>query len=228
MNHHEEIIKEAEEDNKEPSNWYKGPIKIILGLFMLLLIIMMVVPFYGVKQNPEPNYTPTLEEVFYYNYTLSNKTFVIDSVSDFRMFVNSGDPVIKNTANKIVTVSCKHSNKVCYAKSLYYFIRDNFQYISDPVDFEYVEKTEDFLISGGGDCESGTLALANLIESVGIRTELVLIPGHAFLRINLPEAISSYKSENDWIYLDWTCKNCIFGERPYESVGKSEKYISLS
>jgi hypothetical protein len=226
MDHEEEPIIEEHEEFKDP--WYKGPIKIIGGLFLILIIITMVIPFYGVKQNPEPNYVPSLEEVFYYNYTLSNKTFVLNSVSDFRTFVDPGNPIIKNTANKIVTISCKHSNKVCYAKSLYYFIKDNFQYISDPVNFEYVEKTEDFLISGGGDCESGTLALANLMEAVGIRTELILIPGHAFLRINLPESISSYKSKEDWIYLDWTCKNCNFGEQPYNNIGKNEKYVSLS
>jgi len=64
---------------------------------------------------------------------------------------------------------------------------------------------------GGGDCESGSIALANLLEAIGVSTEFVFIPQHALLRINLPEASKRYKIDG-YVYLDWTCKNCKFGE----------------
>jgi len=49
------------EEDKE--KWYKGPIKIIMGLFLILLLILWLVPHYGIKKNPEPNYVPSLEEL---------------------------------------------------------------------------------------------------------------------------------------------------------------------
>ena len=230
--HHplEEMKLEKHDQEIEPEHepWYKGPIKIIVGLFLILILILWVVPHYGIKQNPEPSRIPELEEVFLYGGKPSNETFVLESQSDFRNFINPRNPTIKTTANRIVALACPQSNKICHAKALYYFIRDNFQYISDPVNFEYVERTEDFFLSGGGDCESGTLAMANLMESVGIRSELVLIPSHALLRIQLPESVSSYKREGDWVYLDWTCKNCRFGELPYQDVNKKERYVQLN
>lgn len=217
-----------EEEIIEEEKWYKGPIKIIIGLFLLFIVVLMSVPFYWVKYDPNPSYVPSVDEVFLYNMSATNETFVLTSNADFAHIIKPHSPIIKNTANKIVTLACIDSNKVCHAKAIYYFVRDNFHYISDPVNFEYVERTEDFMLSGGGDCESGTLAMANLMQSVGIKTELVLIPGHAFLRIKLPSAISAYKQKNDWIYLDWTCKDCDFGKIPYQDVGRKETYVKLS
>lgn len=214
------------EDEKHP--WYKSPLKYIAAIFLILLLVLWIVPIYGVKQNPEPQKIPTLSEVFSYNGITSNKTFILKSHKDFREFITPSNPIIKTTANKIVTLACLQSSKVCYTKAIYYFIRDNFQYISDPVNFEYVEKTEDFFLGGGGDCESGTLAMANLMEAIGIQSELVLIPGHALLRINLPESVSSYKRKGSWIYLDWTCKACEFGKLPYQDINKKETYVQLS
>ncbi len=214
-------------DYEEEEPFWKGPFKIIIALFLMLILIVMSIPYYGIKENPSPSYIPTVEEVFFYEGSISNETFSLTE-KDLKGFINPRDPVIKSTANKIVSLSCENPHKVCYAKALYYFVRDNFYYIGDPIDFDYVERTEDFFLSGGGDCEGGTLALANLLVSIGIESEIVLIDKHAFLRIYLPEASFLDKQKEDWVYLDWTCKNCDFGELPRGDLGKEEKYIRVS
>lgn len=215
----EEVIDEELEKGR-------SPIWIIIGLFLVMLMITFMVPSYSIKIDPRPSYTPTVEEVFLYNVTLSTETFSLQSRDDFLNFVEPESPLVKTTANRIASLAC-HGERVCHAKAIYYFVRDNFDYIKDPVNFEYVERPEDFIVSGGGDCESGTLLMANLMEAVGINSQLVFIPAHAFLRIHMPEAKNKYKRDN-WIYLDWTCSTCEFGEIPISSLNAHQTFLEVN
>jgi len=216
-----EEIKEVEE--KEP--WYKGPIKYILGIFLLLLIVLMVLPYYTVKLDPEPKKIPAVEEVLLTDVVLSNKSFTLKTRQDFIEFLDPTEPVIKQAANKIVSVGCERS-RVCNAKAIYYFVRDNIQYVNDPVNFEYIEEPREVLVTKAADCESGTMLMASLMESIGIDSELVFIPGHAFLRIKLDDALKRYKQDG-YVYLDWTCKICSFGEIPYQNVDAHKEFLDV-
>ncbi len=211
------------EEEKEP--WYKGPIKYILGIFLMLLIVLMVLPSYTVKLDPEPKRVATVEEVLLSDVVLSNKSFTLKTRQDFIEFLEPNDPVIKQAADKIVTIGCQ-SSRVCYAKAIYYFVRDNIQYVNDPVNFEYIEEPKEVLVTKAGDCESGTMLMDSLMESIGIDSEMVFIPGHAFLRIKLKDALKRYKQEG-YVYLDWTCKNCRFGEIPYQNVNVRKEVLDV-
>lgn len=211
------------EEEKEP--WYKGPIKIILGIFLLFLIVLMVLPVYTVKLDPEPTRVASLDEVILTDVVLSNESFTLKTRQDFNDFLDSRDPVIKQAANRIVTIGCERS-RICNAKAIYYFVRDNIEYVNDPVNFEYIEEPREVLINKAADCESGSLTLAAMLESIGIDAELVFIPGHAFLRIKLDEAMKRYK-QDDYVYLDWTCKQCGFGEIPMKNVGVRKEVLDV-
>jgi hypothetical protein len=204
--------KEEIEDitQEEPEPWYKGPIKIVLSLFLLLIVVMWTFSYYGGKIDPEPKRIPSKSEVLPANIILENKTIQITTTNDFYKAIKPQDPVIKQTADRISALSCD-GNHVCEAKAIYYFVRDNFEYVNDPTNSEYVMEPKEFLSIGVGDCEDGAILLASLLESVGIPTELVFIPQHALLRVTLPEASNRYKI-NGYVYLDWTCSNCNFGE----------------
>ncbi|MBU0472519.1 MAG: hypothetical protein KKF65_07865 [Nanoarchaeota archaeon] len=204
----------------------KSPLIYISAVFLMLLLVLMIVPHYSVKIDPRPTAIPTVEDVFLFEKNLSTETRTLKTREDFLDFVTPENPIIKTTANKIASYGCS-GEKVCHAKAIYFFVRDNFEYISDPVNFEYVELPQDFIISGGGDCESGTLVVANLMEAVGIDSQLVFIPGHAFLRIKLPEARNKYKQDG-WIYLDWTCKNCEFGEIPLNNIDAYKTFLEVN
>ena len=171
----EDKISEEEVIEQEP--WHKGPVRYILTIFLLLIIVTWTFALYGGRLNPEPKRIPAINEVLPY-IELTNQTFEITTKQDYYKLLNPTDPAIKQTADSIAAISCDGS-RVCQAKAMYYFIRDNYEYISDPVNQEYVEDPKEFLKVGGGDCESGAIALANLLESIGVSTEFVIIPNHA-------------------------------------------------
>jgi transglutaminase-like putative cysteine protease len=200
MEEHDDIIEE------EP--WWKGPIKYILTIFLLLIIVTWTYSFYGVKIDPEPTLIPSIASVVPY-IELKNETVKVSS-NEYYKLVNPSDPTIKQIADRIASISCD-GNRICQAKAIYYFVRDNYDYIPDPVRKEYVKDPKEFLAVGGGDCEDGAILLSNLLEAIGVSTEFVFTPGHALLSIRLPEAAERYKMNGN-IYLDWTCKTCSFGE----------------
>src|SRR3972149_3009832 len=114
----EEIEKEIEEKQEKQR---KGPFLIILAIFLALLIIMMAVPYYSVKLNPEPRNIPTLSEAMTdtdYEY----ETLEYENPYDMPKFLEPTDPVVKGAADRIVTKSCESSGKICYAKALFYFV----------------------------------------------------------------------------------------------------------
>ena len=203
---------EKKEEIPEEEPWYKSPIKWILAIFLIFILILMIVPRYAVKLDPEPKIIPKLGEVLPLDITIINNS--INNREDFLKLVQPNDPIIKQVADKIATISC-NSNKICQAKAIFYFVRDNLDYVSDPNRFEYVKSARESLISGGGDCDDASVLLANLEEAIGIKTRFVFIPGHVYIQLWLPKALSRYKTEDDWISIDPTCNNCEFGEITY-------------
>lgn len=209
----EETQEHTEEIPEEiPEPWYKGPIRYIIMVFLLLLIVMWYFPKEAIKLDPNPVRIPTIEEVLPDNFKLGNKTIEIKTHNDFYKYIQPNDPTIKQIANKIATISCD-GNQVCQAKAIYYFVRDNIEYVADPLGFEYVEDPKEALSTKASDCEGGAILLASLLGAIGLDYELVFIPKHVFLKIRLDKALKRYKI-NNYIYLDWTCSNCEFGELP--------------
>lgn len=212
--------KQTEEDIEEKEPWYKGPIKYIIMLFLLLLIVLWYFPKESIKLDPKPKRIPTIEEVLPPNFKLDNKTITIKTKDSLYSYINPNDPIVKQIANKIATISCD-GNQICQAKAIYYFVRDNIEYVADPLGFEYVEDPKEVLYTEAADCESGAILTASLIGAIGVDYELVFIPNHVFLKIRLNNALKRYKIDG-YIYLDWTCKTCGFGELPLEG----KRYIT--
>jgi len=210
-------MEEFDEELKEP--WYKGPMKIIVGLFLLLLIVAWVFPHYGIKQNPEPNYLPSLEEVNSGEIEITE----INS-TDMRDFVLV-DQKIKQVADKIVMLSCEKTHKVCNAKAIFYFVRERFNYVNDPLAFEYYKTPQESLSSKNGDCDDASILLSSLLEAVGLRTRFVFVPSHVYVQAWIPEAVSSYKDNGDWINLDATCEGCEFGKIHYSYADSEKRYL---
>ncbi|MBW2992629.1 transglutaminase-like domain-containing protein [Candidatus Woesearchaeota archaeon] len=211
------------EESEEKELWYKGPIKWVIGVFLLLLIVMMVIPYYGIRSDPEPKRVVSLEDVN--EFIVADTNRVVDGLDKVRGIYDRNDAQIKFAADKIVAEGCDE-NIVCYAKALYYFVRDEISYVSDPVEREYIEAPEIVLKTGAADCESGSLLLLNMMESIGINGEIVIIPGHAFIRVKLDKASGRYKHDG-WIYMDWTCNNCGFGEVPYGSINENMRFLNI-
>ncbi len=206
----EEIQKENPEEEPEP--WYKGPIRWILALFLILIILSWVIPEYAVKLDPNPERIPSISEVVPKDIVVENKT-----TNNYLELLEPNDPVIKRAADKIISLSECSSSKICQAKAIFYFIRDSFDYVSDPLQFEYVKSAKESLVSHNGDCDDSAVLAANLLQAIGIRTRFVFVPNHVYIEAYLPESLKRYKSEQDWVALDLTCKKCDFGELPWQT-----------
>ena len=101
--------------------WWKGPLIYILAIFLILLIVVMVIPTYTVKYDPYPRQILSVEAVF--SGTSSQENFSMSKLSDIYNYINTGRD-IKKVADKVSTAGCDN-NRVCNAKALFYFVRDN-------------------------------------------------------------------------------------------------------
>ncbi|MBR9691515.1 transglutaminase domain-containing protein [Candidatus Woesearchaeota archaeon] len=206
-------------EGQEP--WYKGPIKYILGVFLILMIVLWLIPIYSVKLDPEPLEIPSIAEVVPSDISVEETHF-----NDISMaMVNGNDEVIKGVADKIVVKACGNRGRVCHAKALFYFVRDNFEYINDPTAYEYVKTAKESLVSGGGDCDDSSVLLANLLDAIGVRIRFVFIPGHVYVQAYLPDVLNRYKQDGDMVNLDPACKSCDFGEISWKSAGKETRVV---
>ena len=212
----DEIEEEVEEEKR-------NPLVYILALFMILILLLWIIPYYSIKLDPEPKNIPTKESILPINITIEKRNTTFVTRNEFLSLLNPNDPLIKQTATKIATYSC-NGNKVCYAKAIFYFVRDNFDYVSDPRT-EYVESAREVLATGGSDCDGIAVLLANLEQAIGIETRFVFITGHVHVQIKLDDAMKKYKIEDSWINLDATCDYCGFGEIPYKNIESKKSYV---
>ncbi|MBN1157574.1 transglutaminase domain-containing protein [Candidatus Woesearchaeota archaeon] len=201
-------------DSEQEFSRYRQPLIWIISLFLIFIIVLMVVPYYSIRLDPEPKRIPSIGEIVSSDFVPGNVTW---DRNNFYLFVNPSS--VKPFADKIISLSCPEGNRICYAKALFYFVRDNFNYASDPLSHEYVKSAEESLYYRVGDCDDASVLLLNLEEAIGIESDFVFIPQHVYVRIYLPEALSRYK-QNDWINLDATCKECNFGDMPYKNRKK--------
>ena len=205
---------------EEHEPWYKGPIKIIVGLFLLLIVVLWLVPYYGVKQNPEPQKIPTLKELKLNQFTVPQ----VNS-TDIRSYIKTNSE-IKQVADKIVSSSCSPTHRVCNAKALFYFVQKNFNYVNDPLKFEYFKTPQESFNARNGDCDDSSILVSSLLNSVGFQTRFVFVPQHVYVQVKIPEAVSSYKTKDGWINLDATCQSCQFGEISPNYANVQKRYIS--
>lgn len=223
MKKEEKILKAEEEIAEERKKHYFS--KVLGGLFLILIIITMTVPFYAVRLDPEPKKILSVNELGI-NFTFTNESHKISSRDDFINFLNPQDPMIKQVSAKIGAEACKDISRICYGKAVYYFVRDEINYINDPITEEYIEYPQDVLYSKAADCDGKSVLLANMLQSIGIQTRFVFVPGHVYVQAYLPEALNKYKEKkSDAINLDAACKSCKFGEISIDTRKADKSYI---
>jgi hypothetical protein len=192
----------VDEDTHTPID-LAGSIKLIVALIVLFTLILWVVPHYSIQSDPNPDMDFVL--------TLTppiNISPPLDSVYDLPQLEVT--QYVRNTAIQITSKACFDVSATCYAKALFFYVKDNIQYLSDP-DYEYVQHPEETLL-GAGDCEDKSILLISLLYSIGLESELVIVPQHTLVKLKIPDSKKKYQKKDGWIYLDPTCRNCEFGE----------------
>lgn len=225
----EEIRREAEQISQELEKEKGkritiGPLKYIIMLFLILIVILWVVPYYSVRLNPEPKHIPAIEDVVPKNIEIGNETYSVNNRYDYLRFIKPNDPVVKQTADRIVSLSGCGNNKICQAKAVFYFIRDRFDYVSDPLKYEYVKTARESLSVNVGDCDDASVLASNLLQAIGISTRFVFVPQHVYVQAYLPDAPRTLQKEG-WVNLDLTCKYCRFGEVAYQYENAEKSYV---
>jgi hypothetical protein len=104
---------------------------------------------------------------------------------------SSHNPFVRNTAEHIIK-NCPPRDNLAEASAIYYFVRDNLKYRSDPIDLEYLStppllltkiKTGD---APSEDCDGHATLTSALLRSIGIPCKL---------------RITSYVPDGDWSHV---------------------------
>jgi len=180
-------------------------------------MVLAIVPGYLLRENPHPQIIPSIDDVVPDFEVSINKT---NNRYSYNRFLFPNDPVIKQVATRIATSGCD-SNKLCQAKAEFFFVRDNFVYVSEYD--EYVQDAKEMLKTEGGDCDDHTVLLANLLRAIGVHTRFVHVPRHVYVQAYLPDAPRRYQ-EDGWVTLDATCKSCDFGEVMWQYRDSEVRY----
>jgi hypothetical protein len=85
---------------------------------------------------------------------------------------------IRDLAYSILTNN--RGSKESIINTIYRFIIDNYDYISDPDDIELIKTPFETIEDGGGDCEDLTILINSILENIGIKTYLAMNETHAY------------------------------------------------
>lgn len=94
--------------------------------------------------------------------------------------------IIRESAAKI-TQNCSTSDFICEISAIFNFVANRIKYMRDPKSRDYFSNPLETLELRIGDCDCKSILLATLLESIGHETQVVLIPGHAFVRVSIDE-----------------------------------------
>ncbi|UCD14510.1 MAG: transglutaminase domain-containing protein [Thermoplasmatales archaeon] len=140
-------------------------------------------------------------EIVYYDYSDP----VVQKAEPYIEKIVTNDSELRAYANSIIS-DCD-SGQECQVNAIYRHIVENYNYVSDPVDFESVQTPQETIQMKGGDCEDLSILLSSLLENLGIKTYLVLTEDHVYsLVYNVdPKKIWNYvepslisQVEKDW------------------------------
>jgi hypothetical protein len=115
-------------------------------------------------------------------------------------FTTPGDPVIQELAGRVsgraggAAAAFNNSDAVKFLRSMYEFLADNRVAYQSPPSFvhgsqfgQHVKYGRDVLRNHAGTCIDLAILWASTCEAVGLRPVLIVIPGHCFPAVYLPE-----------------------------------------
>jgi len=189
-----------------PSTW-KKPLLIIGALFILLIMVISVVPWYSIKSNPPPDQDVLASFELSDAEKASLSEVEYEATESIQLAIEQVDVFnYRIITNRLVSSACLTHSNLCYTKAIYYYVQD-MQYVSDPASRQYVQSPAETLLSGAGDCEDMALLYSAMAESIGIDSDIGTTGTHAFVRV---QASSSLWGD-DYTWLDPTSNN-EFGE----------------
>lgn len=203
----QEVIREGAKEEK-PKNGSRIII-VILALIILGAMALWAVPTNIYAPNAKPTRVPSIEEVMLEDMSVPTRPEEKQMIAYLTTTTN-----VKLIAGRIASQTCSDPSEKCYADALYYFVRDNIQYLNDPVD-EYYELPEETLLAQAADCDGHAILLASLMQAVGIQTRFKYTPRHVAVEAWVPtKNVFDKPYVKEWVLYDATCKSCRAGVAP--------------
>lgn len=122
------------------------------------------------------------------------------------------------------------------ARKIFEFVRDEIQYVYDPMGLEEIQSPETTLKLRAGDCEDQAILLSSLLSAIGLETALIFadtandgIPDHVYSAVYITAApdytkpfknkeLNDGKNLHDWIPLDPASQDSDFGVIPIQDM----------
>jgi len=119
------------------------------------------------------------------------------------------------------------------AEAIFEYVKKRVSYLSDSENFgleEYAQNPDELALliqrfgEAWGDCEDYAALLAVMFKAAGLRSAIILVPGHAAALVYLPgyknaNYVWSVNGEEGWIWAEATGKNNKLGWTPAEFIG---------
>lgn len=191
----------------KPDLWQK-----ILAFLASIGLILLSIQAYFYFIRPAPTDVPTLKDVAQFLGSELDQPFTSHQPDQVRKVIDSIQGDIKQVANFIAAQSCPEFDRLCQSKAIFYFVRDEINYVPDGAFHDQLENPLTVLKTGGADCEDMSVLLIALQKAIGNQARLVFVPGHVYAQVS----ISDYKN-GSWVNLEATCDTCQFGELPTDT-----------
>lgn len=197
-----------EEENNQ-DNQHNFMIKII-AILLIILIVVMIIPNYIIKVNAKFYYSKinvVIKDVkSYVKYLKLNNT----KLDYYEQSLSEDDEAkLRMITSYIVNNLCSDYDQECYVKALYYFTRDYVRYVNDPVGKEYIQNPLYTLKIGAGDCDDHAILLSRMLNSIGIKNELIFVKNHIYNKVYF-KVKGFLKDKSVAKEIDTTCKSCEF------------------
>lgn len=156
-----------------------------------------------------------------------------DLDDSIQKIVNAINPKNQTVRKLAVELSARfQAGDFKQARKIYEFVRDEIQYIHDPLTFEDIQNPETTLKLRAGDCEDQAILLSSLLSAIGFKSALIFtdsdndgVADHVYSAVYIPTApdyskpfthkeLEGDQDMNDWIPLDPTSQDSDFGIIP--------------
>ena len=122
------------------------------------------------------------------------------------------------------------------ARKMFEFVRDEIQYVYDPMGLEEIQSPETTLKLRAGDCEDQAILLSSLLSAIGFESALIFadtdnngVPDHVYSAVYISAApdytkpfkgkkLNDGKNLHDWIPLDPASQDSDFGVIPIQDL----------
>ena len=133
------------------------------------------------KENDKPKFDIDCSS-YLHDFSLLSKEKIISELkvaSDFLPYLIYDSTLVRKNAVEL-TRDCKVNDKACMTNEIFNTITKNIKYVEDARDIEHAQSVAKTLTIKAGDCEDMTILLSTYLESVGIKSILLLTNSHIY------------------------------------------------